>query len=464
MQQPDWLHWAWRELGVHEIAGGGDNPRIIEMFKDVGHPAIRDDEVPWCAAFLGACLERSGRPATRSLMARSYLKWGHQIPEPKLGAVAVLTRGPDPALGHVGFVVGDTEAHVFLLGGNQANAVSVAAFDKSRVLEYRWPDANVGETAENDRAVSVDAVTAAAAPASAEPDIFDLALRHVLVMEGGFSDDPYDPGGPTNKGITLKVFARWIGEKVTAQSQSRLLTRLKRIPDAMVREIYNTRYWNPAECRRMAPALALFHFDTAVNHGVGTAIRILQEAVGAAVDGEIGPETRRRIANVSPTDALAAYAELRRERYRRLAHFWRFGRGWMRRVDITLIRAGELIAVSAAPRRDDARRAEPPDQDEPRQKGETHMTTDDITPGPSPKWWGESMTIWGVLVTAASTVLPTIGPLFGLDITGEMIRQIGQHVTEIVQALGGIVGTLLAIYGRVRASHPIERRLVSIKL
>lgn len=74
------------------------------------------------------------------------------------------------------------------------------------------------------------------------------------------------------------------------------------------------------------------------------------------------------------------------------------------------------------------------------------------------------MTIWGVLITAASTVLPTIGPLFGLDISAEMVRQLGEQVTQVAQSLGGVIGTLLAVYGRVRASAPIERRPVTLKL
>ena len=90
-------------------------------------------------------------------------------------------------------------------------------------------------------------------------------------------------------------------------------------------------------------------------------------------------------------------------------------------------------------------------------------TSEDVR-APTPKWWGESMTIWGVIVTAASTVLPVIGPLIGLDVTAEMVRQIGQQLTEIVQAVGGVIGTLMAIYGRVRASQPIALRSVSLKL
>ncbi len=79
-------------------------------------------------------------------------------------------------------------------------------------------------------------------------------------------------------------------------------------------------------------------------------------------------------------------------------------------------------------------------------------------PTPGTKWWGNSITIWGAIVTALSTVLPTLGPLLGLDITADLIRQLGTDVVAVVQAVGGLIGTILAIYGRVRATTQIERR------
>ncbi len=102
-----------------------------------------------------------------------------------------------------------------------------------------------------------------------------------------FTDDPYDPGGPTNRGITLAVYAAWKGVPADAA----LKEELKRIPDEAVRAIYVARYWMPSGCPDLAPALAFFHFDAAVNHGVVGAIRLLQRAVGTDVDGEIGPLT-----------------------------------------------------------------------------------------------------------------------------------------------------------------------------
>ncbi len=465
MQHPDWLVWAWREFGVHEVAGSGNNSRILEMFEAVGHAAIKDDDVAWCAAFLGACLERSGQASTKSLRARSYLSWGTPIEEPRSGAIAVLSRGSNPALGHVGFIVGLSDAHIFLLGGNQSDSVNVAAFEKSRVLSYRWPLDDGVPVGSIDSNSNSNSNSDGEASQPAEADLFALALRHVLEMEGGYSDDPYDPGGPTNKGITLAVFARWIGEAVTAESRNRLVVRLKRIPDAMVREIYRTRYWEPADCARMPAPLALMHFDAAVNHGLTAAIRMLQEAVGANVDGEIGQQTRRKAAGAKSVETLMKYAELRRERYRTLKHFWRFGRGWLRRVDATLARSGELLNVQGSPVRTPVgARIERNVGETERNRGNTDMMNENSQATPAAKWWGESMTIWGVIVTAAATVLPVVGPLIGFDITAEMVKQIGQQLTEAIQALGGVIGTLVAIYGRMRATQPITRKSVAVKL
>ena len=125
MTQPRWLALAWGDLGVAETPGADHTQRVVRYYADVGHAQIANDETAWCAAFLGSCLERAGAPSTRSLMARSYLSWGDSLAEFRLGAVAVLSRTADPALGHAGFLIGETEGSVILLGGNQSDAVTV---------------------------------------------------------------------------------------------------------------------------------------------------------------------------------------------------------------------------------------------------------------------------------------------------------------------------------------------------
>jgi uncharacterized protein (TIGR02594 family) len=435
--QPHWLEQAWGELGVLETAGSGNNARVLAYYADVGHGTIRADSVAWCAAFLGATLERAGVASTRSLLARSYLRWGVALDEPRLGAIAVFTRGDDPAAGHVGFWIGETGSDIILLGGNQSDAVSVAPMSRARLLGYRWP-----------RPVQEPK------PAPSKPldtTIFDVAFAHVLDMEGGWTDDPYDPGGPTNLGITLSVYAAYLGRSLVIENRAELLAALRGLTPELARDIYITRYWRPSSCPALPPALAILHFDTAVNHGVGNAIRFLQTALGVDVDGEIGPITLGAAARSNMTEVLQTYAELRRERYRALPHFWRFGRGWLRRVDATLALARRHLTSTPTP--SVAKQEDP------------SMTTISTGTDPAmPKWWGHSMTIWGTLITALSTVLPVLGPLLGLDLTPEIIKQLGDQVLATAQAVAGLAGTILAILGRVRATQPLMRRHIAVSL
>ena len=442
MQQPRWLATAWAELGQREVEGASDNARIRAFFRDVGQPVSLHDEVAWCAAFVGACIERAGLASTRSLMARSYLRWGAALGEGRFGAVAVLSRGSDPSAGHVGFLLGETASHVVLLGGNQGDAVSVAAFPKTRLLGLRWPQ---------------EQATTTLPQAPQNDPLFAQSLAHVLEMEGGFTDNAHDPGGPTNRGITLRVYADWKHIVLDDASYAALKAELRRIPDSVACDIYLARYWTPAHCAEFSPALAFFHFDAAVNHGVTGAMRLLQRAAGTEADGEIGPNTRAAIAALSIDQLLLRYAEVRRARYRVLHHFWRFGRGWLARVDKTLARAR---AIADAPRTG----ADTTQSSSDEQKGPTPMTDTASETQPAAKWWGQSITIWGAIITGLSTVLPALGPAFGIDVTGDLVREAGEGIVQTVQAVGGLLGTVMTIYGRIRATKPLEQRNVQVKL
>lgn len=431
MQQPSWMAEAWRELGQSERPGPTHNPRIVAMFDELGHPH-QADETAWCAAFVGACLERAGIASTRSLMARSYEQWGIANAAPTAGAIAVLRRGSDPALGHVGFLIGASDAHVYLLGGNQSDAVTVAPFNRDLVIAYRAPPAD----SEN---------------RDVDPN-FETALRHVLDMEGGWSDDPHDPGGPTNKGITLAVFARERGIDVTTDNFAALKAALQSIPDALVRDIYVRRYWQPARCAALRAPLALMHFDAAVNHGVSAATRFLQEVLDVDVDGEIGPITLAAARKAPLRQTVARYGDIRRRRYRALPHFWRFGRGWLRRVDATLAAAARLMPP-AKPSNDDPAST----QENPFMTGPSDAPIMKPYVATETKSWWQSMTVWGTLLTAITTVLPVFGVLVGISITPDIADRLGQDIVLVVQALGGLIGTIMALFGGSRAVALLSR-------
>jgi uncharacterized protein (TIGR02594 family) len=431
LNQPVWLGRAWLELGQQEASGDQINPHIRDFFADAGHPNVSSDEVAWCAAFVCACLERSHLRSTRSLRARDFLGWGTALASPCLGAIAIFSRSPDPASGHVAFVIGETADTVMVLGGNQHDAVTVAALPKSRLLALRWPD--LSETTQS-----------AIAPR------FASALKHILEMEGGYTNDSADPGGPTNFGITLADYARFRDQPIDPTSREALIHGLQHIPLADVEHIYLDRYWIPSGCQTLPPPLAFFHFDTAVNMGTGTAIRMLQLALDCPVDGIYGPQTQSAAVRLNPALSLAAYAKLRRTRYRSLATFPRFGRGWLTRVDTTLARA--LTLSLSPPSTTTGPPAMPID------------LTPALSPDAQPKWWGQSLTIWGGVVTGLAAVLPAIGPAFGLTVSPATVHTAADQLMAVAQAVAGLTGTLTVIFGRVRATQPLMQRSVTVKV
>lgn len=130
-----WYEVARRELGVKELQGIADNPRIVEYHATTTLRAT-DDEVPWCSSFVNWCMFKAGYNGTRSAAARSWANWGVKIDKPVKGCVVVLTRKGG---GHVGFFDGEDESNIVLLGGNQDDAVNVRRFRKSRLLCYVMP-------------------------------------------------------------------------------------------------------------------------------------------------------------------------------------------------------------------------------------------------------------------------------------------------------------------------------------
>ena len=136
---PNWYSVAHAYIGLKEIAGDDHNETILD-FWELCHLPFESDETPWCAGFVGGCLEKCGIQSTRSGLARSYLKWGKPIEEPRVGAIVVFWRvSRYSSSGHVGFVAGNPDGgFIPTLGGNQGNKVCIKPYPQSRVLGYRW--------------------------------------------------------------------------------------------------------------------------------------------------------------------------------------------------------------------------------------------------------------------------------------------------------------------------------------
>lgn len=163
---------------------------------------------------------------------------------------------------------------------------------------------------------------------------FDWCVKRVLPLEGGYSNDPSDPGGATQLGIT----------QTTLDRARRYLPELPvgvhdlKQPDALA--IYELLYWRPIRGDELPLGLALICFDACVNQGERDASRFLQQAVGADVDGRIGPKTVEAALLTEPRKAIIEVAARRMFDYMQLDNLQgRFGLGWSRRLCSVLAEA-----------------------------------------------------------------------------------------------------------------------------
>lgn len=140
---PAHLVAAFELLGLKEIVGSKHEPQVVQFFADAGHAWVKDDETAWCAAFAHSMLGQAGIKGTGSLAARSYLDWGAPTDHPQRGDVVVFKRGSSSWQGHVAFYLGADKTHVWVIGGNQSNSVSVARYTKASLLGYRRPPKGV---------------------------------------------------------------------------------------------------------------------------------------------------------------------------------------------------------------------------------------------------------------------------------------------------------------------------------
>lgn len=153
---------------------------------------------------------------------------------------------------------------------------------------------------------------------SAFDDAFEILVGH----EGGYVNDPNDPGGETKYGISKRSYP---AENIGAMTLDRAKT------------IYKRDFWDKARCDELDPVLAFQVFDAAVNSGVSASVKWLQQAAGAVADGAFGPNTMRAVQAI-PAGALAA----RMTGWRLLAmtdmRGWRnYSKGWARRLGKNLV-------------------------------------------------------------------------------------------------------------------------------
>ncbi len=156
-------------------------------------------------------------------------------------------------------------------------------------------------------------------------DNFARALKEVLKHEGGYVNHPADPGGATNKGITIATYRKWIDRDGTIDD-------LKRITDDQVSKVYRSVYWNAIKGDDLQSGVDYAVFDFAVNSGPSRAAKYLQAVVGADQDGKIGPKTIEAVNVRDPSRVINELCDRRQAFLEALKTFVTFGKGWTRRV------------------------------------------------------------------------------------------------------------------------------------
>ena len=146
---------------------------------------------------------------------------------------------------------------------------------------------------------------------------FDPAVRVVLTHEGGYVNHPNDPGGETKFGISKRSYPKLEIAHLTRED---------------AKAIYLQDFWLAGSMDQYDGAIGFQVFDAAVNHGIQTALRLLQRAAGVADDGHVGPVTVAAVKARHVNDVLMLYTAERLDFWRKLSTWPTFGKGWAGRA------------------------------------------------------------------------------------------------------------------------------------
>lgn len=151
---------------------------------------------------------------------------------------------------------------------------------------------------------------------------FDAAFERLIGHEGGYVNDPRDPGGETKYGISKRAYP---GEDIAGMTLDR------------AKYLYRRDYWNAVRGNELPDALKFAMFDAAVNAGPRQAILWLQRALGVADDAIIGPQTMMAVRVSDPVRTASRMTGHRLRHMTEMGAWSSFGRGWAKRIADNLI-------------------------------------------------------------------------------------------------------------------------------
>lgn len=158
---------------------------------------------------------------------------------------------------------------------------------------------------------------------------FDTAFERLIGHEGGFSDDPKDPGNWTGGRPGL---GKLLGTKYGIAANTYPDLDIKALTLDQAKAIYRRDWWDKIHADQLPGAVAFQLWDFAVNAGITRAVISLQRAVGVADDGRLGPRTVAAVNAAPAPDVLARFNAERLEFYASLSTWQTYGKGWARRV------------------------------------------------------------------------------------------------------------------------------------
>jgi lysozyme family protein len=164
---------------------------------------------------------------------------------------------------------------------------------------------------------------------------WDSCFAMVLKHEGGYVNNPKDPGGMTNLGVTRKNWEAYLDHDVT-EADMRALT-----PE-IVKPFYKKNYWDKIRGDELPSGVDYAAYDLAVNSGTGRAAKYLQQIAGVTADGVIGPQSLKAIKKCDAEDVVDEICNMRMDFLKNLNTFDTFGKGWTIRVNDVRAKATEM--------------------------------------------------------------------------------------------------------------------------
>ena len=171
--------------------------------------------------------------------------------------------------------------------------------------------------------------------------LFDKCLKIVLIHEGGYSDDPDDPGGTTNYGISLR-FLKSVGLELGDVDDDGDIDAddIRKMDIASASKLYKKFFWDKMNLNLLSTDLLILHlFDMGVNAGNSTAIKILQRILNVTVDGVLWKETLGALLKADQNEVISKYIQARYAYYDAIVvknpKLKKYIKGWYNRVSST---------------------------------------------------------------------------------------------------------------------------------